>query len=102
MAIAREFSTPKLLRSAERFHLAYAGNRAVDLSDGPQILEVNLVRASGAPALLGEYLVDVKPEYGALSWGPHFVQDGRQYFPIESLGVIQPGDILGTSPWTST
>ena len=88
---------PQVPSPAERFHLVYAGANAVDVGSGPQILEVNLIRASGAPALIGNYRVDVKPEFSSPPWGPYLVQEGKQYFSIEGMGVIQPGDILGTS-----
>ena len=35
------------------FHLLYDGTVGVALSDEPQLLEVNLVRSNGSPALTG-------------------------------------------------
>ena len=35
------------------FHLLYNGDVGVTLSDEPQLLEVNLVRSNGSPALTG-------------------------------------------------
>ena len=37
------------------FHLLYDGTVGVTLSDEPQLLEVNLVRSNGSPALTGHY-----------------------------------------------
>ena len=37
------------------FHLLYEGTVGVTLSDEPQLLEVNLVRSNGSPALTGHY-----------------------------------------------
>ena len=38
------------------FHLLYDGIVGVTLSDEAQLLEVNLVRSNGSPALTGHYL----------------------------------------------
>ena len=44
------------------FHLLYDSNVGVSLPDEPQMLEVNLVRSNGSPALTGHYLVDMLPQ----------------------------------------
>ena len=39
----------------DRLHLQYAGTSGASLSSTPQLVEVNLVRANGTPALQGNY-----------------------------------------------
>ena len=43
-------------------YLLYDGCAGVTMSDEPQLLEVNLVRSNGSPALTGQYLVDMLPQ----------------------------------------
>ena len=49
------------------FPLLYDSAVGVTLSDEPQLLEVNLVRSNGSPALTWQYLVDMMPQPGILS-----------------------------------
>ena len=58
------------------FRLRYDGTVGVNLSDEPQLLEVNLVRSNGSPALTGHYLVGMLPQPGFLSKQEHFVASG--------------------------
>ena len=60
----RVFGDPS---ATDGFHLLYDGTVGVTLSDEPQLLEVNLVRSNGSPALAGHYLVDVLPRPRILS-----------------------------------
>lgn len=47
----------------ERFHLAYQGDCASDLWQGPHVLDIDLVRETGAHATPGEYtLIITKSE----------------------------------------
>ena len=57
-------------------HLLYYGAVGVTLSDEPQLLEVNLVRSNGSPALTGQYLMGMLPQSGLLSVQEHFVASG--------------------------
>ena len=72
------------------FHLLYGGTVVVTLSDEPQLLEVNLVRSNGSPALTGHYLVDMLPQPSILSMQEHFVASGRQLFPLTCLLYTSP------------
>ena len=63
------------------FHLLYDGTVGVTLSDEPQLLEVNLVRSNGSPALTGHYLVDMLPQPGILSMHEHSLPQGGTCFP---------------------
>ena len=58
------------------FHLLYDGTVGVALSDEPQLLEVNLVRSNGSPALTGQYLVDMLLQPGINSMQEHFAASG--------------------------
>eukprot|EP00752_Nemacystus_decipiens_P002032 g1947.t1 len=78
---------------ADRFHLRYSGNIGVSLSDTHQLLEVNLVRADGAPALRGQYLVEMDPNM--MPTEEVFVSNGRQSIPVAGCAEIEPGTILG-------
>ena len=77
------------------FRLLYDGTVGVTLSDKPQLLEVNLVRSSGSPALTGQYLVDMLPQPGTLSRQEHFVVSGRQGLPLTGVADLEPGDLVG-------
>ena len=65
------------------FHLLYGGTVGVTLSDEPQLLDVNLVRSNGSPALTGQCHVDIPPQPGIRSTQERFVSSGRQAFPLE-------------------
>lgn len=43
-------------------HVAYKGDYAIDLCDGPHLLEVNLLRGTGAQGLVGNYFVYIEPK----------------------------------------
>ena len=58
------------------FHLLCDDTVGVILSDEPQLLEVNLVRSRGSPALTGQYLVDMLPQPDILSMQEHLVASG--------------------------
>ena len=64
------------------FHFLYDDTVGVTASDESQLLEVNLVRSNGSPALTGHYLVDILPQPGILSMQEHFVASGRQVLPL--------------------
>ena len=57
------------------------GTVRVTLSDEPQLLEVNLVRSNGSPALTEHYRVDMLPQPGIRSMQENFVDTGRQVLP---------------------
>ncbi|CAB1117464.1 unnamed protein product [Ectocarpus sp. CCAP 1310/34] len=59
------------------FHLTHAGSSGISLGPESAFVEVDLVRSSGMPALMGEYLVSFKPEVGCAE--------------------LEPGDIIGVS-----
>ena len=79
------------------FHLLYDGTVGVTLSDEPQLLEVNLVRSNGSPALTGHYLVDMLPQPSILSMQEHFVASGRQLFPLTGVADLEPADLVGVA-----
>ena len=79
------------------FHLKYAGSSGISLGPEPTLIEVNLVRSSGLPALIGEYLVSFRPEVGALSSPDAFVSNGLQRIPLAGCAELEPGAILGTA-----
>ena len=62
-------------------HFLYDGTVGFTLSDESQLLEVNLVRSNGSPALTGHYLVDMLPQPGIRSMQENFVDTGRQVLP---------------------
>ena len=79
------------------FHLLYDGTVGVSLSDEPQLLEVNLVRCNGSPALTGHYLDDMLPQPSILSMQEHFVASGRQVLPLTVVADLEPGDLVGVA-----
>ena len=60
-------------------------------------MEVNLVRSSGLPALIGEYLVSFRPEVGTLSSPDAFYFHGLQKIPLAGCAELEPGDVIGVS-----
>ena len=76
---------------------SYDGNAGVTLSDEPQLLEINLVRSNGSPALTVHYLVDMLPQPGILSMQEHFVASGRQFLPLTDVADLEPGDFVGVA-----
>ena len=59
------------------YHLRYAGREAVSLTSAPSLVQVNLVRSSGMPALTGSYLVDMLHRDGLSSDSELFVAHGH-------------------------
>ena len=87
-----------LTATDDSFHLLYDGNVGVTLSDEPQLLEVNLVRSNGSPALTGHYrhyLVDMLPQPGILSMQELFAASGRQVLPLTAVTDLEPPDLAG-------
>ena len=76
------------------FHLLYDGTVGVTLSDEPQLLEVNLVRSNGSPALAENYVFDMLPQPGIISMQEHFVASGRQVLLLTGVADLEPGDLV--------
>lgn len=53
----------------------------------------------GAQALVGEYLMDVKPQSNILGIVIHTVDHSNKRMSKHSVGVIELRDVLGTSPF---
>ena len=79
------------------FHLLHDIAAGVALSDGPQLLEVNLVRSNGSPALTGHYLVDILPQPDIPSGQKHFAAPGRQVLSLTGVTDFEPGDLVGVA-----
>eukprot|EP00752_Nemacystus_decipiens_P004840 g4404.t1 len=79
------------------FHLIYDGDPGVSLGNEPVLVDVNLVRSSKMPALVGDYLVTFRPELGQLSSPDAFVSNGRQQIPLAGNANLEPGDLLGVA-----
>ena len=79
------------------FHLFYDGTVGVTLSEEPQLLEVNLMRSNGSPALTGYYLVDMLLQPGILSMQEHFVASWRQVLPLTGVADLEPGELVGVA-----
>lgn len=80
---------------AASFHLVYDGDTGISLGDKPVLVDVNLVRSSKMPALVGDYLVAFRPELGPLSSPEAFVSQGRQQIPLAGNANLEPGELLG-------
>ncbi len=82
----------------DQFHLHFAGDTSVSLSSTPTLVDVNLIRSIGTPALTGKYLVKLLPQEDSRSPATEvFVSHGRQQVPIVGCGEIRPGALLGTA-----
>ena len=80
----------------ESFHLIYAGDTGITLSR-ERLVNVNLARSNGAPALVGGYLVDVLHAAGDFSTEAHIGENGRQLIPLGGVAHLEPSALLGTS-----
>ena len=58
----------------DSFHLLYAGDAGITLSRDHRLIRVDLSRLSGAPALVGYYLVDMMHEVDNFSMEEHVVE----------------------------
>eukprot|EP00752_Nemacystus_decipiens_P016839 g15071.t1 len=82
----------------DQFHLHFAGDTSVSLSATPTLVDVNLIRNIGTPALTGKYMVKLLPQEDSRSPATEvFVSHGRQQVPIVGCGEIRPGALLGTA-----
>ena len=79
------------------YHLRYAGREVVSLTSTPSLVQVNLVRSSGMPALTGNYLVDMLHRDDLSSDSEIFVAHRQQHIPLGGFTDLEPGDLLGTS-----
>lgn len=80
-----------------RFHLVYQGDRVIDLSDVPHLLEVSLVQKAGSQAHLGEYCVHMEPKTSVADNTVCYIHDGKKQLLVDSCVVFQPGERIGTS-----
>ena len=60
-------------------HPVYPG---ITLSDEPWLLEVNLARSNGPPAVAGHYLINMWPQTGIRLMKEHVVASERQVLPL--------------------
>eukprot|EP00752_Nemacystus_decipiens_P015617 g13940.t1 len=82
----------------DQFHLHFAGDTSVSLSATPTLVDVNLIRNIGTPALTGNNMVKLLPQEDSRSPATEvFVSHGRQQVPIVGCGEIRPGALLGTA-----
>ena len=63
------------------FHLLYDGAVGVTLSDEPQLLEANLVRSNGSPALTEQYFVDMPPKPASFRCRNTLLPQGNRWSP---------------------
>ena len=78
-------------------HLLNAGDVGITLSREHRLIEVDLVRRNGAPALAGCCLVDMLHAADNFSTEEHIVENGRQVIPSTGVADLEPGALLGTS-----
>ena len=79
------------------FHLRYDGTVGGTLSDGPQLLAVNLDCNNGSQVLIGHCLVIILPQSDLASVEEHFVASGRLVLALVGIADLEPGDILGVT-----
>lgn len=69
---------------------------ALQLHPEHQLVQVELVRTDGSPALVGNYLVDMLPQTSSfLLKNTLFLINGRQRVPLAGVSFLQLGDVLG-------
>ena len=87
--------------TTDTFHLEFAGVHAISLLSTPSLVPVSLVRSSGVPALTGHYLIGILPRDGVSSETEVFVANGYQTIPLSESTDLEPGGLLGASPYAS-
>ena len=85
--------TKKRLRTPSTF--VYSGDSGVSLGRDPMLVNVNLVRSSKMPALVGDYHATFCADHGKLSSTDAFVSNGRQQIPLAGDANLELGDLLG-------
>lgn len=75
-------------------HLRFAGCSSVLLAPEPQMININLVRSMGMPALMGHYLVDVNSHGGIFTLPEVIVPNGKQLIPFRWWGETMPVDMI--------
>ena len=80
----------------ESFHLLYAGDTGVTLSRDHRLVDVDLVRSNGAPALAGCYLVNRLHAATGFSAEERIVENGRRFIPLAGVADLDPGALLDT------
>ena len=81
--------------TSDNYQLRYAGQWPIRLLPEHQLVQVELVRSDGSPALVGDYLVDMLPQTAMFSSEEHFVSNGKQCLPLAGVSALQPGNVLG-------
>lgn len=82
--------------------LRFTGPRGVSLSQEPQVLEVSLVRRSGAAAPTGHYLVELLPHDSIITVPEIFATSGAQSVPVAGSAALERGDLLGVASPSSS
>ena len=85
------------LAHQESFDLLYAGDAGFTLSRVHRLVEVDLVRSNGAPALAGCCIVEILQATDIFYTEEHIVENGRQFIPLSGVADLDAGAILGTS-----
>lgn len=75
----------------DNYQLRYVGQWPIQLHQEHQLVQVELVRSDGSPALVGSYLVDMLPQTPMFSDEENFVCNVRQRVPL--AGISFPFDL---------
>lgn len=76
------------------FHQRYAGTESILLREQSSIVDVNVVRYSGLPALVGDHLVSLLPRVGQVSAPDVFVSEANQRIPHSGYAELHPDALL--------
>ena len=79
----------------DSYQLRYAGQWSIQLRSEHQLVQVELGRSDGSPALVGHYLVDMLPQTSMISSEEYCVSNGCQRLIVAGVSILQPGDVLG-------
>lgn len=79
-----------------RFRVVNVGHNCVDLCENPQVVPTSLSRSSGAPAHVGNHLVEMLPKSAIIASKRYSVRNGRPG-GLMGFSVFLPGETLGVS-----
>lgn len=79
------------------FNLRYAGTAGVPLTAEPALIDLEVVRVSGMPAFLRDYLVSFVSDLGPISSPNALASNGRQRIPLVGRTESKPYHLVGVA-----
>ena len=81
----------------DSYQLRYAGQWPFQPRPEHHVVQVELARSDGLPALDGHYFVDMLQQTSMFSLEEHFDSNGCQRVLLAGVSFLQPGDVIGVA-----